>query len=149
MDTSAFGVKCNQGWVLGGQGMDVRTQGPERVRVRIVSLKEDDAARLQVGKSPARFSIERWLGNANHQALTKSVWREAIIHNHTLTRRPVREKKIPQYLDNPRTNMLTARPYYYFASERGAAGRQTGRPKQALEGQKDSGGRPLGSHWTD
>ena len=68
MDTPAFGVKRNQGRALRSQGMDVRTQGPKRVRVRIIPLKEDNATGLQVGKYPARLSIKRWLGNANHQA---------------------------------------------------------------------------------
>ncbi len=117
MDAPAFGVKRNQGRVLGGQGVYIRTQGLERVRVRIIPLKEDDAPGLQVSKYPARLSIKGWMGNTNHQALTNGVLRETVIHNHTLTRRLIREKKIPQYLDNPQTNMLSARPCYRFAPD--------------------------------
>ena len=77
MDTPAFGVKRNQGGVLGGQGMEVRTQGPKHVRVRIIPLKEDDAPRLQVSKYPARLSIKGWMGNTNHQALTNVILRRS------------------------------------------------------------------------
>ena len=86
MDPPALGVKRNQGGVLGGQGMDIRTQSPKRVRVRIIALKEDNATGLQVSKYPARLSIKRWIGNANHQAETNVV---RGVHNLTLARRPI------------------------------------------------------------
>ena len=89
MDPPAFMVKSNQGRMLGSQGMYIRTQGLERVRVRIIPPKEDDAAGLQVGKHPTCLGIKAWMGNTNHQTLTNGVLKRLVAHNHTLARRLV------------------------------------------------------------
>ena len=117
MDAPAFGVKRNQGWVLGGSGRVYPHTGPGACPGPYNSAeKRMMPPGCKVSKYPARLSIKGWMGNTNHQALTNGVLRETVIHNHTLTRRLIRGKENPTVPRQSSNKYAISTPILLFCS---------------------------------